>query len=160
MRLSQRSFCAEKDDIRTRLHNDLVQAMKAKEKEKMSIIRGLNSKITYHEKESGKAPTNADVAKVLVSALKEAQETEGMYRSHNRLDKVERELQTIDIVKSYLPDLDLLRSKVEEIIKEVGATSMKDMKQIRSGMADKGLSPIELAIAQPMIADILVPKTS
>ena len=85
------------------------------------------------------------MAKVLVSALKEAQETEGIYRSHNRLDKVERELQTIEIVKvteriqthsqSYLPDLDILRSKVEEIIKEVGATSMKDAKQIRSGLS-------------------------
>jgi uncharacterized protein YqeY len=64
------------------------------------------------------------------------------YEQQGRKDLAEEERYQADIIKAYLPqqlDEAAIKAKVESIIKELGATSMKDMGKVM-GVATKELA--------------------
>jgi uncharacterized protein YqeY len=62
--------------------------------------------------------------------LKSSEDTEKVMKSHNRQDLVEKEQISINVIKSYLPDLVPIKEKTAQVVKESGATSVKDMKKV------------------------------
>ena len=73
--------------------------------------------------------------------IKQRKDSRDLYQKENRIDLAENESNEIKIIEEFLPeqmsDVDL-EKKIEEIIKEEGGASMKDMGRIM-GIAVKML---------------------
>lgn len=131
--------------LEKKINNDMKQAMKAKDKNKLEALRGIKSALllekTGKDQSGGEIPEEVEI-KLLQKQLKQRKESAELYRNQGRNDLADYEDFQAAIIASYLPrqmSKDELQTIVDEIIKETGAESMKDMGKIM-GMASKKLA--------------------
>ncbi|KAJ2419822.1 hypothetical protein GGF41_004491, partial [Coemansia sp. RSA 2531] len=99
---------ASTTSINARLKLDLKEAMKAKEKTKLSVIKGVLSDILYAEKNamtgaSFSRDSDTDVATLIQRAIKQRNESVQSYAAGGREDLAKAEEAEIDILAAYLP---------------------------------------------------------
>ncbi|MEO2069035.1 MAG: GatB/YqeY domain-containing protein [Desulfurobacteriaceae bacterium] len=119
--------------LKERLLADMKEALKSKDKVKLSTIRMINSLIKNAEIEKRGELTDEEIVKLLQKYAKQRREAIEMYEKGGRQDLVEKEKAELAVVESYLPKQmseEEVKKLVEEAIKEVGATSPKDLGKV------------------------------
>jgi uncharacterized protein YqeY len=128
--------------LKEKINSDLKEAMKAKDTKKRDALRLLTSAFKQIEVDERKELSDEDVIKIIQKQVKQRNDSIQQYKKANRDDLVQKEQEEISYYEIYLPkplsDEELTKA-LEEIIKEVGATSMKDMGKVM-GIATKKLS--------------------
>ena len=112
------------------LSQDMKTALKAGEKEKLSVIRMAISDIKNARIQKKDDLTDLEMIQVLKRAVKSRKESAEQYRDADRADLAEKEEREVVVLEAYLPQAiagDALVAIVAEAIEETGATSMKDM---------------------------------
>ena len=113
-----------------RIENDLIQAMKAKDELRLSVLRMMKSAIRYKQIEKIRALDDAETLQVLNTLVKQRRESVEMFGKGGRQDLVEKETKEIAIIEAYLPagasDADL-EAAIAAAIAETGANSPKQM---------------------------------
>jgi hypothetical protein len=113
-----------------RIENDLIQAMKAKDELRLSVLRMMKSAIRYKQIENIRALDDAETLQVLNTLVKQRRESVEMFGKGGRQDLVEKETKEIAIIEAYLPagasDADL-EAAIAAAIAETGANSPKQM---------------------------------
>ena len=115
------------------LLSDLKGAMKAKDVNRLNIIRRLNSEIKNQEIALKKDLADDDIISIISTLIKKGNEAIELFDKGNRADLSEKEHIEVDILKKYLPEQvseEDLRLRVQEVIKELGAESMGDLGRI------------------------------
>nr|WP_256370902.1 MULTISPECIES: GatB/YqeY domain-containing protein [Geobacillus] len=123
------------------MNDDMKQAMKNKEKEKLSVLRMLKAALQNEAIKLGKSPLSEDEELTVLSReLKQRKDSLREFENAGRSDLVEKVKTEIDIVQSYMPKPlteDELRELIEQTIKEVGASSKADMGKVMSAIMPK-----------------------
>jgi len=113
-----------------RIENDLIQAMRAKDELRLSVLRMMKSAIRYKQIEKMRALDDAETLQVLNTLVKQRRESVEMFGKGGRQDLVEKETKEIAIIEAYLPagasDADL-EAAIAAAIAETGANSPKQM---------------------------------
>ena len=112
------------------IEENIIKALKAGEKEKLMVLRGLKSDLKYKQIEIGKDLTDDDCIAVFNSALKKRNDSIEHFKAANRDDLVESEEFGANIIKKYLPEPlsdDELTSLIKDAIAESGADSPQKM---------------------------------
>ena len=122
------------------LTEDMKTAMKAKDKETLSVIRMVKSALSNEQIKLGHDLTADDEMTVLSREMKQRVEELTSYQEANREDLAEGIQQQIAVLNKYRPK-QLSESEVEEIVKatirEVGATSKADMGKVMGALMPK-----------------------
>ena len=123
------------------INNDIKEAMKAKDKDRLNALRAVKSALLLAATEKGvEGGVSDDVAmKSLQKLLKQREDSAALYKEQGRADLAEEELAQASILKEYMPEAmsdDELDSAVKAIIAETGAEGMKDMGKVM-GIASK-----------------------
>ncbi|MFA7083846.1 MAG: GatB/YqeY domain-containing protein [Arcobacteraceae bacterium] len=124
------------------LKNDLKEAMRAKDILKRDTIRAINTMIKQVEVDERKELNDEDVIKLIQRGIKQREEAASQYKDAGRDDLVQKELEQVEVFKSYLPQQlsdEELENRMKIIIQDVGAASMKDMGKVM-GVASKTLA--------------------
>ncbi|MCR9244528.1 MAG: GatB/YqeY domain-containing protein [bacterium] len=112
-----------------RLTADMKAAMKAGEKDRLTVIRMIISDIKKKaEAASDELDAEAELA-VVQKAVKTRVETVAQARDAGRDEIADREEQEIDVIKVYLPQQmseDEVAAKVKEVATEIGYSGPKD----------------------------------
>ena len=135
-------------DLFDRVSEDIKDAMRAKDKIKLEALRG--AKKEFIEAKTAK-DSNGELAddvavKILQKMVKQRRDSADIYKSQDRPELAEKELEEIAVLEHYLPKQlseQELEAKLKEIIVSVGATSAADMGKVM-GVATKqlaGLAP-------------------
>lgn len=133
-------------NLREKLQQDMVAAMKARDERRTGVLRLLWSTIRKLEIDQKKTLDDNDIIGVLNNAAKQRREAIKAYTDGGRDDLVRQEEAELAIITEYLPKalgIDELEKIVDTVIAETGAASLKDigrvmpkiMQQIR-GRAD------------------------
>lgn len=122
------------------LNEDMKDAMRAKDKERLTTIRMLKAAMQNEEIDKGR-DLNADEELAILSREKKQRlDSLEEFSKADRQDLVEKIEAEIKIVDKYLPE-QLSDNELEEIVKEtiadVGAESMKDMGTVMSAIMPK-----------------------
>lgn len=130
--------------LKTQVEADIKKAMLAKDKDALKALRAIKSLILLEEtKEGGTGELTAeDEIKLLNKAAKQRRESAEIFRQQNRFDLAEGEEAELKIIEQYLPQQlseDELKSIIQTIITQVGATSTADMGKVM-GVATKQLA--------------------
>ena len=127
------------------INNDIKSAMLNKDKDKLNALRAIKAALllekTGKDTSAGEIPESVEL-KLLQKLVKQRSEAAAIYREKGRTELAEEEEYQAKIIQAYLPeqmDEKEVESVVQQIIKEVGATSMKDMGRVM-GMATKQLA--------------------
>lgn len=117
--------------LRENIEADIKKAMLAKEKDKLTALRGIKSLILLEETAEGRttALTTDDEIKILNKAVKQRNESLEMYKSQGRTEQAEAEQAEIDVIMAYLPKQftdDELEAEIKNLFSQLGITSPKD----------------------------------
>ena len=116
------------------LNKDMVQAMKQKDKETLSVIRMVKASIQNESIKLGKEALSEDEELTILSReVKQRKESLQEFGAAGREDLVEKLQFEINILQEYMPKQlsnEELEKIVEQVIQEVHATSMKDMGKV------------------------------
>jgi uncharacterized protein YqeY len=127
-------------DLRARLDADMKQAMKDKDKIRLSTIRMVRTAIKNAEIDQQKTLSEDEVLAILNRELKQRRDSLQAFESAGRVDLVEAVKQEIDVLMDYLPKQlseDELTELVRQAIQETGASSKADMGKVMSVLMPK-----------------------
>lgn len=110
--------------------SDLTAAMKAKDADRLSVLRMVKANLMNRRIDKGGELTDDEVLKALQTQVKQRRDSISSYENAGRADLAEKEAAEIGFIEVYLPQAataEEIAAAVEAAANETGATSMKDM---------------------------------
>jgi uncharacterized protein len=127
-----------------KVSEDIMVAMKAREKEKLEALRNLKKVMieARTSKGAGSELTEDESLKIIQKLVKQGKESAEIYLAQNRNDLYEEEMSQVKVLEIFLPEQitgDKLTAIIADIIRQTGATSIKDMGKV-IGLASRELT--------------------
>ena len=116
-----------------RIRTDMTEAMKAQAKEKLSVLRMLQSAIKNEQINLGHELTDEEAMSVIRKAVKQRLDSIEQYTTGNRPELAAKEQSELEILKAYMPPElsdEELEAGIREIVASTGAQSKKDMGKV------------------------------
>lgn len=127
--------------LRETIVSDMKSAMKAREMDKVSTLRMVQSSLKNKEIElRPNELTEKGVQSVLKKLVKQRKDSIEQYQNAGRQDLADKEQAELNVIEHYLPEQmgeEQVVKFVEEAIAETGATSMKDMGKLMQAVMAK-----------------------
>lgn len=140
------------DSLKTQIQEDVKNAMRAREKQKLGTLRLMMSELKRREVDERIELTDQDVLAILEKMLKQRKDSLKQYSDAGREDLAAQEQFEIDLIGKYLPEPlspDAVVALIEGVVAELGATDMSAMGRVmgqlkpqlqgRADMAEVGL---------------------
>ena len=129
--------------LEERINADIKAAMLAKERKKLDALRAVKSAILLLKTNgSGEAISEEAEIACLQKLVKQRKESAELYKQQNRMDLYEDEAFQQAVIEAYLPEQmseEEIRTELQKIISETGASSVKDMGKVM-GAAQKAFA--------------------
>ena len=149
--------------LREKIENDYKNALKSKDKNKISTYRlilagvkdlDINNRSGPQKKETD----DEDVKKLLKKMIKQRSESIDVYKKNNRNDLLEIEQGEVAVLSEYLPKQlsdDETKKICSDIISSTGASSIKDMGRVMGEIKKKYADTIDFSKAGAILKEIL-----
>ena len=130
--------------LEQQVQEDIKQAMKAKDTVAMNATRAIKGQILLFKTSEGgsKEVTDGDILNMIRKLVKQRKEAAEQYVAAGRQELADNEMAEAAVLEKYLPkqlSAEEVKAKVQEIIAQVGATSIKEMGKVM-GVASKALA--------------------
>ena len=130
--------------LEQQIQEAIKEAMKAKDTVAMNATRAIKGEILLFKTSEGgsKEVTDGDILKMIRKLVKQRKEAAEQFDAAARPELAANERAEAAVLEKYLPkqlSAEEVRAKVQEIIAQVGATSLKDMGKVM-GAANKALA--------------------
>ena len=126
------------------ISDGIKDAMRAKDRDRLSALRDIKSKIMLEATKEGAGDSVDDAVtmSILSKLLKQRKETAALYHEQGRRDLAAEEEAQAAVIQEFLPAAlteEEIKARVTEIIAQTGASSMADMGKVM-GMASKAMA--------------------
>lgn len=130
--------------LEQQIQEAIKEAMKAKDAVALSANRAIKGEILLFKTAEGgaKEVTDGDILKMIQKLVKQRKEAAEQFVAGGRQDLADNELAEAAALEKYLPKQlspDEVKAKIQEIVAQVGATSIRDMGKVM-GVANKALA--------------------
>ncbi|MBN2663300.1 MAG: GatB/YqeY domain-containing protein [Bacteroidales bacterium] len=112
------------------INNDIKDAMKTKQAEKLSALRAIKSELLLLKTSGKDEISEADAIQMLQKMIKQRKQSADIYNDQGRDDLFEKEMNEVSYIMPYLPAQltdEQIEVEIKAIISDIGATSIKDM---------------------------------
>ena len=137
-----------------RLNSDIKQAMKNKEKDKLSVIRMIKSSIQNEAIKTGNELSEEEELTVLSREVKQRKDSLHEFDKAGRQDLVEKIRTELQYVELYMPK-QLSEEEVSEIVKqaisETGASSKAEMGKVMAVIMPKVKGKAEGSLVNKLV---------
>ncbi len=120
------------------LQDAIKQALKAGDKDRLSILRQVHGELKNIEVNERREVSEADVANMIKRLIKQTSETlEGSIKANNNPERTALLQHQVDILGEYLPRQlagEELIALVEKTIADLGATTKRDMGKVMGAL--------------------------
>ena len=121
--------------LKTDIQAAMKAAMIAKDKEKLEALRAVKSAILLAETETGAGEdlTEEQELSMLQKLVKQRKDSAKLYMEQNREDLAKAEESQAEVIGAFLTeqmDEEAIRSVVQEVIQQVGASGPSDMGKV------------------------------
>lgn len=147
--------------LQDRLIDEMKEAMKSGDREKVSVIRMLRSSLKNKEIEKGKdrGLSEEEVIQVIVSSIRQRRDAIEEFKKGERQDLVDKEEGEIRILQAFLPrqmSIEELVEAIRETIKEVNAVGIRDMGRVMKALVPKVVGRADPVSISNMVKEILM----
>lgn len=116
--------------LKDQILDDMKAAMRAQEKQKLSVLRMVKSTLMNKEIDKGEDLDEEEILQMLNTLVKQRKDSADQYSKGGRPELAEAEMAEIEIIAEYLPasaSSEDIEAAVALAISESGASTMKDM---------------------------------
>jgi uncharacterized protein len=139
---------------KTRLKDDMKQAMRSGDKARLGTIRMALAAIQQREVDERVELDDTAVLAVIEKMIKQRRESVDQYRAGGREDLAAKEAAEIELLSGYLPEpLDdaELAAMIDAAVAETGATSMKDMGRVIAQLRAQAQGRADMAVVSARV---------
>ena len=152
--------------LRDKIETDYKNALKSKDKNKISTYRLILSGIKDLDINNRSGPNKKDtdeedIKKLLKKMIKQRSESIEVYKKNNRIDLLEIEENEVNVLSEYLPKQmseEETISICKQIIEKTGASSIKEMGKVMLELKQNYSDNIDFSKAGALIKDLLSNK--
>ncbi len=152
--------------LREKIESDYKNALKSKDKNKISTYRLILSGIKDLDINNRSGPNkkdtdDEDIKKLLKKMIKQRSESIEVYKKNNRNDLLEIEENEVNVLSEYLPKQmseEETISICKKIIEKTGANSIKEMGKVMGELKQNYSDTIDFSKAGALIKDLLTNK--
>ena len=152
--------------LREKIESDYKNALKSKDKNKISTYRLILSGIKDLDINNRSGPNkkdtdDEDIKKLLKKMIKQRSESIEVYKKNNRGDLLEIEENEVNVLSEYLPKQmseEETISICKQIIEKTGASSIKEMGKVMGELKQNHSDTIDFSKAGALIKDLLSNK--
>ncbi len=140
--------------IKERINNDLKDAMRARDKDKLGAMRLITAAIKQVEVDERIDVDEARMLVILDKLAKQRNESISQFKAAGRDDLVSQEQFELDIITQYLPEPlseEEVIAHVEQAIAAVGALKMSDMGKVMAQLKPLMQGRADMAKVSAMI---------
>ena len=140
------------------LQEELISAMKAGDKPRMTGLRNIIGKLKASQIDKGEELTGDESLKILKSAAKQLKESVEQYKKGGRDDLAEKELFELSLLDKYLPEQlsrDEIRTTVKNTIKSTGAESMQEIGKVMGAVMKEMAETADGKLVQQIVQEEL-----
>ena len=149
--------------LRDKIETDYKNALKSKDKNKISTYRLILSGIKDLDINNRSGPNkketdDEDIKKLLKKMIKQRSESIEVYKKNNRSDLLEIEQGEVTVLSEYLPKQLSEEETInicKEIIEKTGASSVKDMGKVMGQLKQGYSDTIDFSKAGALIKELL-----
>ena len=150
-------------DLKNKINLDYNEALKAKDKSKISTYRLILSAIKDLDISNRSGPNkketdNEDIKKLLKKMIKQRAESIDVYKKNNREDLLKIEENEYKILSDYLPKQlseEETKKICSEVIQKLGANSIKDMGKVMGELKKNYSDTLDFSKAGSLLKEIL-----
>lgn len=127
-------------DLKTRIAEDVKGAMRAGEKDRLSVLRMLSAELKQREVVESTELTDAVVMAAVEKMVKQRRDAEKQYREGQRPELADKEAAEIAVLQSYLPQplsAAELSALIDEAVAATGASGGRDMGKVIAWLKPK-----------------------
>ena len=148
--------------LKKQIEEKLNKALKEKNKNIYPTLRLIVSAIKDAEianrTKQEKSISDSDITAILRKMVKQRNESCEVYKKAGRSELLENETKEISIINTFLPkqlNEEETKKICNEVIKSIGASSMKDMGKVMGAIKSKHGDAIDFSAAGKIIKEIL-----
>ena len=148
--------------LKKQIEDKLNEALKAKDKNTYPTLRLIVSAIKDAEiagrSKGQKEVKDSDITGILKKMIKQRNEPCEVYKKAGRTELLESETKEISVINTFLPKQlseDETKKICEEVIKSVGASSMKDMGKVMGMLKSKHADTLDFSKVSGIIKGLL-----
>ncbi|HTO58239.1 MAG TPA: GatB/YqeY domain-containing protein [Pseudomonadales bacterium] len=145
-------------DLRGRVADATKAAMKAREKERLAVMRLIGAEFKRIEVDERRELTDADVIAVFNRMLKQRNDSETQFRAAGRVDLADQEAYEIGVIKEFMPaalDAGELDDMIRAAIASSGAASMRDMGKVMAALRESVQGRADMAAVSARVKALL-----
>jgi len=134
--------------MKAQLTAEMKACMKAKDKERLQVVRSLLAAIKQVEIDQKITVDDAGVLAILDKAMKQRRDSHQQFTDADRPDLAEQEAYEMTVIQDFMPQAlteDEINALIDEAMTKTGASSMQDMGKVMGllkpdmqGRADMG----------------------
>jgi uncharacterized protein YqeY len=127
-------------NLKDKIIGDLTTAMKAKDANRLSVLRMVKANIMNRQIEKGADLTDEEITKALQSLVKQRKDSIDQYEKAGRTELAQKEQTELVVLEEYLPQAaskEEIEQAVIDAINETGASSIKEMGAVMKAAQSK-----------------------
>jgi len=144
--------------LKSSILDDMKQAMRDKDKQKVGTIRLLTAAIKQIEVDERKELSDTDVIAIVTKMVKQRKDSAQQYEAAERQDLADQEIYEIGVIEKYLPE-QLSDSEIEDFIKktiaQVDAKGMQDMGKVMGVLSKELAGKVDMGTVSQKIKALL-----
>ena len=145
--------------IKDKITEDMKNAMRAQQKERLGTIRLILSALKQREVDERIVLTDEMILAILNKMIKQRRDSISQFEAGNRPDLAQKEAEEIKLIQEYLP-AQLSDAEIElaitDAIKESGAASAKDMGKVMGVLKNKLSGKADMTVVSAKVKEKLV----
>lgn len=144
--------------LKDTLSDTIKTAMKARELEKVKILRNVQAVIKQIEIDRQISLDDAGVLDILQKQIKQRQESLSVFENNDRDDLAQKERYEIDVIRQFLPEAlsdSELASIVNNTISRLNASTMADMGKVMNEVKAQTVGRADPAVISRLVKHAL-----
>jgi len=144
--------------LKEKLLSDMKEAMKSKDALRLGTVRGVISAVKNQEIDLRKDLDEEEILTLVSREVKKRKEAASLYEKGKRPELKDKEIQEMEILQTYLPEQvseSDLRRRIQEVIAETGAASMKDFGKIMKTLVPEFKGKADNALIKELASEYL-----
>ena len=148
--------------LKKKIDEKLNEALKAKDKDTYPTLRLVVSAIKDAEiagrTKGQKEMSDSEIMTILKKMIKQRNESCDVYKKAGRDELLENETKEIKVISAFLPQQlseEETKKICEDVVKSVGATSMKDMGKVMGVLKSKHADSLDFSKVSSIIKELL-----
>ncbi len=144
--------------MRDRLMAETKAALKAQDKMRLSALRLISAEIQTRDIAAKADIPDQDIPAVLQKMIKQRRESQAIYEKAGRAEQAKQEADEITVIEEFLPkQMDEAEAKtvIAAVVKEVGATSPKEMGKVMAVLKERYAGQMDFGKASGLVKALL-----